>query len=182
MTKEQEKETIKYLEFLQKEFLEDAKRRKENGEITGYGTMEDIDKLRALHIGFALDMLKENSAEIEQKNTELAEKNAEIEKFKQVLARNIARNVTSSMKESAKSKEDLEMLNAGWQIELEKKDKIIDLMAEEMNQNYFNIFSSNENNKIRNIYEKIKNTSKLIGLNLRKECIKQYFERKAKEI
>ena len=81
MTKEQEKETIKYLEFLQKEFLEDAKRRKENGEITGYGTMEDIDKLRALHIGFALEMLKENSAEIEQKNTELAEKNAEIERL-----------------------------------------------------------------------------------------------------
>ena len=28
MTKEQEKETIKYLEFLQKEYLEDAKRKK----------------------------------------------------------------------------------------------------------------------------------------------------------
>ena len=32
-----------------------------------------------------LNMLKENSAEIEQKNTELAEKNAEIEKLKKVL-------------------------------------------------------------------------------------------------
>ena len=84
----------------------------------------DIDRKA---IETVLSMLKENSAE-------LAEKNAEIEKFKQVLARNIARNVTSSMKESAKSKEDLEMLNAGWQIELEKKDKIIDLMAEEINE------------------------------------------------
>lgn len=65
MTKEQEQETIKYLEFLQKEYLEDAKRKKENGEITGYGTMEDIDKLRALHIGFALDMLKEKDKEID---------------------------------------------------------------------------------------------------------------------
>ena len=65
MTKEQEKETIKYLEFLQKEYLEDAKRKKENGEITGYGTMEDIDKLRALYIGFALDMLKEKDEKIE---------------------------------------------------------------------------------------------------------------------
>src|SRR5699024_4375967 len=59
----------------------------------------------------------------------LKEKDAEIEKLEQTLAGNIARNVTSSMKESAKSKEDLEMLNAGWQIELEKKDKIIDLLA-----------------------------------------------------
>ena len=83
MTKEQEEETIKYLEFLQKEYLEGAKQKKENREITGYGTMEDIDKLRALYIGFALDMLKENSADIEQKNTEIAEKNAEIEKLKE---------------------------------------------------------------------------------------------------
>ena len=36
------------------------------------------------------------------------------------------------MKESAKSKDDLEMLSKGWQIELEKKDKIIDLMAEKI--------------------------------------------------
>lgn len=32
-----------------------------------------------------LNMLKENSAEIEQKNTELAEKNAEIEKLKKFI-------------------------------------------------------------------------------------------------
>ena len=38
------------------------------------------------------------------------------------------------MKESAKSKEDLEMLNKGWQIELEKKDKIIDLLAKAFKQ------------------------------------------------
>lgn len=68
MTKEQEEKTIKYLEVLQKEYLEDAKRRKENGEITGYGTMEDIDKLRALYIGFALDMLKEKDKELEKKD------------------------------------------------------------------------------------------------------------------
>lgn len=68
MTKEQEKETIKYLEFLKKEYLEDAKQRKENGEITGHGTMEDIDKLRALYIGFALNMLKEKDKEMEKKD------------------------------------------------------------------------------------------------------------------
>lgn len=65
----------------------------------------------------------------------LKEKDAEIEKLEQTLAGNIARNVTSSMKESAKSKEDLEMLNAGWQIELEKKDKQIKFMANFINDN-----------------------------------------------
>ena len=64
----------------------------------------------------------------------LKEKDSEIEKLKQALARNIAKNFTSSMKESEKSKEDLEMLNAGWQIELEKKDKIIDLLAKAFKQ------------------------------------------------
>ena len=114
MTKEQK--AIENLTDLLKQ------RNEKQVQITTYNLFENIETV--------LSMLKQNSAEIEQKNTELAEKNAEIEKFKQVLARNIARNVTSSMKESAKSKEDLEMLNAGWQIELEKKDKIIDLMAE----------------------------------------------------
>ena len=84
----------------------------------------------------------------------LKEKDSEIERLEQTLARNIARNVTSSMKKSAKSKEDLEMLNAGWQIELEKKDKIIDLMARAFKQD-----------DIRTVEE-----------------IKQYFERKANEL
>ena len=64
MTKEQEEETIKYLEVLQKEYLEDAKRIRENGKAVGYGTMEDINKLRALYIGFALEMLKQKDKEI----------------------------------------------------------------------------------------------------------------------
>ena len=64
MTKEQEEETIKYLEVLQKEYLEDAKRIRENGKAVGYSTMEDINKLRALYIGFALEMLKQKDKEI----------------------------------------------------------------------------------------------------------------------
>ena len=65
----------------------------------------------------------------------LKEKDKEITDLKQALARNIAKNFTSSMKESAKSKEDLEMLNKGWQIELEKKDKQINYMANFINDN-----------------------------------------------
>ena len=64
------------------------------------------------------------------------------------------------MKESAKSKEDLEMLNKGWQIELEKKDKQIDLMAEHIAFNQ----------KV-NSYEDIKTY---------KEQIKQHYENQSK--
>ena len=79
-------------------------------------------------------IMRSDSAKVETVLNMLKEKDAEIEKLEQTLAGNIARNVTSSMKESAKSKEDLEMLNAGWQIELEKKDKIIDLLAKAFKQ------------------------------------------------
>ena len=123
-----------------------------------------------------LNMLKENSAEIEQKNSELAEKNAEIEELKQVLARNIAKNFTSSMKESAKSKEDLEMLNAGWQIELEKKDKIIDRMAEEIK-----IPTIESTIIIKNFDIKAENKFTNTTRYMTKEEVKQYFERKVKK-
>ena len=79
-----------------------------------------------------LNMLKENSAEIHQKNTELAEKNAEIEKYKKLLADNLARNLNDSIKAKEKADTDLDDLDKGWKVELEKKDKMIDLMAEEM--------------------------------------------------
>ena len=83
----------------------------------------------------------------------IKEKDSEIERLEQTLAKNIARNVTDSMKESAKSKEDLEMLNRGWQIELKRKDKIIDLIARAFKQD-----------DVRTVEE-----------------IKRYFERKSKE-
>ena len=92
----------------------------------------------------------------------IKEKDSEIERLEQTLARNIARNVTSSMKESAKSKEDLEMLNAGWQIELEKKDKIIDLI-------------------INAVYKRFKAELLLEYGFENEEQFKQYFERKSEE-
>ena len=87
-----------------------------------------------------LNMLKENSAEIHQKNTELAEKNAEIEKYKKLLADNLARNLNDSIKAKEKADTDLEDLNIGWQLELEKKDKMIDLMAEELQKHIFVLY------------------------------------------
>lgn len=111
----------------------------------------------------------------------LKEKDKKIEELKQSLARNIANNFTTSIKETEKSKEDLEMLDKGWQMELEKKDKIIDLLIDKLNQNYAKVFENNEVKEIIEIYEKTKNTNNLSGLELRKECIKQYFKRKSEE-
>ena len=87
-----------------------------------------------------LNMLKENSAEIHQKNTELAEKNAEIEKYKKLLADNLARELNNSIKAKEKANTDLEFLNLGWKTELEKKDKMIDLMAEELQKHIFVLY------------------------------------------
>ena len=123
MTKEQE--AIENLTDLLKQ------RNEQQVQITTYNLFENIETI--------LSMLKENSAEIEQKNIELAEKNAEIE----------------------------------------KKDKIIDLILDKVNLNYVEIFYNNEVKEIIEIYEKTKNTNNLSGLELRKSCIKQYFERKA---
>lgn len=104
----------------------------------------------------------------------LKEKDKEIEELKQALARNIAKNFTSSMKESAKSKDDLEMLNKGWQIELEKKNKQIDLMAEYIDSNNY---VDNEECQFQWDF----NIKKCIENGDCKDCIKQYFERKSKE-
>ena len=59
----------------------------------------------------------------------IQEKDKEIEKYKKILANNIASNVNESIKAKNKAENDLEDLNEGWKIEIEKKDKIIILMA-----------------------------------------------------
>ena len=132
MTKEQK--TIKNLTGLLRQ------RNEKQVQITTYDLFENIETV--------LNMLKE--------------KDKEIEELKQALARNIAKNFTSSMKESAKSKEDLEMLNKGWQIELEKKDKQINLI-------------------INAVYKRFKAELLLEYGFENEEQFKQYFERKSEE-
>lgn len=56
----------------------------------------------------------------------------------------------------------------------------INLIIDKINQNFNSIFFKYEIDEIKNIYYKIKNTSELTGLDLRKECIKQYFNDKIK--
>lgn len=123
MTKEQEK-AIRYVIFMSKTINFDK-----SGFPYGKESLETV-----------LNMLKENSAEIHQKNTELAEKNAEIEKYKKLLADNLARYLNDSIKAKEKANTDLEFLNLGWKTELEKKDKMIDLMAEELQKHIFVLY------------------------------------------
>lgn len=55
---------------------------------------------------------------------------AEIEELKALHIKSTTERVMTSLKDSEKHKEDLEMLYAGCKAEIEEKDKIIDLMAD----------------------------------------------------
>lgn len=163
MTKEQEEVINKLRKITNRQILYGNK----------FGiTIEGFRELQE-DIETVLNMLKENSAEIHQKNTELAEKNAEIEKYKKLLADNLARNLNDSIKAKEKANTDLEDLNIGWQLELEKKDKMIDLMAEYISDLDIDedICKKQSDNNCDDINREVEC----------KECIKQYFERKAEE-
>ena len=64
MTTEQ-REAVEYLEHLRDEYKKSAKKRKEEGEATGYGTLEDLDKLNALEIDVVLNLIQEQEKEID---------------------------------------------------------------------------------------------------------------------
>ena len=115
-------------------------------------TIEGFRELQE-DIETVLNMLKENSAEIQQKNTELAEKNAEIEKYKKLLADNLARELNNSIKAKEKANTDLEFLNLGWKTEIEKKDKMIDLMAEELQKHIFVLYDGDTNTSKKGIIQ-----------------------------
>lgn len=65
---EEEREAIKYLEQIKQDFLNSAKQRKNNGEDTGYGTLEDVDKLSAFEIGIVLNLIQKQQEEIDKKD------------------------------------------------------------------------------------------------------------------
>lgn len=102
-----------------------------------------------------LNMLKENSAEIEQKNTELAEKSAEIEKYKSLYN---------------KAPEDLVKADRE---NIENK-KVIDLMVKAMNKIQDPQVCKYCDNNINLNHGYCTDAKKC------KEGIKQYFERKSK--
>lgn len=110
---------------------------------------------------------------IENLVQENKEKNKEIEKYKMLLAESTANRVMTSLKDSKKSKEDLEMLNEGWKIELEQKDKIIDEMAE-----YINELDIDEDICTKNVINPQLCNEEYSNC---KECIKEYFKKESEK-
>ena len=100
----------------------------------------------------------------------LKEKDAEIEKYKKLLADNLAKELNNSIKAKEKADTDLDDLDKGWKVELEKKDKMIDLMAEYISDLDIDedICKKQSDNNCDDINREVEC----------KECIKQYFERK----
>lgn len=99
----------------------------------------------------------------------IEKKDKEIEKYKMLQIQSIAAGVAAILKDSTKAKEDLEMLDEGWRIELEKKDKIIDLMAREIDTLYSGCEPCTLSFNIACKHIKCE------------QCIKKYFERKVEE-
>ena len=100
----------------------------------------------------------------------------ENERYKKLLANNIASNVNQSIKAKNKAENDLEDLNEGWKIEMEKKDKQIDLMAKYINYLSDELVQVTGKNELKfcNGNKCCKDSNYSC-----EDCIKQYFERKA---
>ena len=91
----------------------------------------------------------------------------ELEKYKELYISTLGRSLNNSIKQNDKHNNDLEELNEGWKIELNKKDKIIDAMAEVIEE-------CRQNNCLES--EDI-DLSQIAGV----EAIKQYFEEEVKD-
>lgn len=101
----------------------------------------------------------------------LKEKDLEIEKYKNLLADNLAKNLNDSIKAKEKANTDLEFLDLGWKTELEKKDKMIDLTLEFLAERDLGYYQKEEGGEIQGIFRKYN-----------KDDWKQYFERKEENV
>ncbi len=107
-----------------------------------------------------------NQKAIEKLLNMLKEKDAEIEKYKKLLADNLAKGLNDSIKAKSKAENDLYDFAEGVQEDLDTKDKIINLMAERIN------WLCKTNGIL---------LDKEHGENFDKEDIKQWFERKVEK-
>lgn len=131
---------------------------------------EKIEKLRKItnkkilygnKFGITIEGFRELQEDIETVLNMLKEKDAEIEKYKKLLADNLARELNNSIKAKEKADTDLDDLDKGWKVELEKKDKMIDLILDKFKEGteyYYSEFDY-----------------------MTKEDLKQYFERKVED-
>lgn len=142
---------------------------------------ETIDRLRKItnrqilygnKYGIVIEEFKKLQEDLETVLNMLKEKDAEIEKYKKLLADNLAKGLNNSLQAKQKANTDLEDLNEGWKIELKKKDKVIDLMAK--------YIADIDNEDICFEIEN-KHCDKNMDYGECEDCIKQYFERKVED-
>ena len=124
--------------------------------------------------------LDDESIAIETVLNMLKEKDAEIEKYKKLLADNLAKELNNSIKAKEKADTDLDDLDKGWKVELEKKDKMIDLIIDF----FYKLTQESPGTTIHYLEKNGFDTSKCNNCspgNDCRKCFKQYFERKAKD-
>lgn len=105
--------------------------------------------------GITIEGFKELQEDLETVLNMIKEKNAEIEKYKKLLADNLAKNLNDSIKAKEKADTDLDDLDKGWKVELEKKDKMIDLMAEELQKHIFVLYDASKKGIIQHYERKV---------------------------
>ena len=183
MTKEQE-EAIKYFEDKIKVHREQIDKLKEEGQFEGNGTMIDIYKLRICMITIILNMLKEKDAEIQfQKDINKQEKDRhkQVEKSLkgQIKKKDEKLKIYKELKDIVNSKVT-DLLKLKQYDDLKKKvdrqDKMIDLMAE-----YISDLDIDEEICKHQVQAFCDNKPEGVTLDVCAKCIKQYFEKQAKE-
>lgn len=115
--------------------------------------------------GITIEGFRELQEDIDTVLNMLKEKEAEIEKYKKLLADNLAKYLNDSIKAKEKADTDLDDLHKGWKVELEKKDKMIDLMAYSL-ADYVMYYE----------YDKCRSP---LMIKDKSEELKEYYERKA---
>ena len=134
---------------------------------------EIIDNMSEQELNdFIFFALQEVEKENQKLKTKLEKKDKKIEEYKMLLAKMHGQFLNSDIKSNKKYREDLEALNEGWKLELEKKDKIIDLMSEEISKSIVNTCPFADYNVDLDCENKCKDDYK--------SCWKKYFERKIK--
>ena len=121
--------------------------------------------------GITIEGFRELQEDLETVLNMIKEKNTEIEKYKKLLADNLAKNLNDSIKAKEKADTDLDDLDKGWKVELEKKDKMIDLTLEFLAERDLGYYQKEEGGEIQGIFRKYN-----------KDDWKQYFERKEENV
>ncbi len=91
-----------------------------------------------------------------------------LEKYRDLYIQSLANNLNQNLKNKEKSNEQLEALNEGWKLEVEKKDKMIELLKTRI------FVSSEEHEEILKIQKKHRDKSY-------EDCTIEYFKKKAEE-